>query len=242
MKCSIPKVYGRGEGGLTLLEVLVSVSFAAILLAVLAVPLSIGLVNRSQGKKITEATNLAQAQLEAIRTSWLDPNIIAGSTTTQGQQDFDNNNININAWNAPNTSSPCVPSAGSPFVSAYAAANKDMNYSDATKTPKLLTDPTQVAPNDINIPLKLKAIAIDANGDCKQDYWGQIMLGNPPDATGSANLRDTKRVVVRIFRLQDNPTALSYTPVNVASPTRYSQSPNQQRLPLAVLVTDISRP
>jgi type II secretory pathway pseudopilin PulG len=242
MKCSIPKIYGRDGRGLTLLEVLVSVSFAAILLAALAVPLSIGLINRSQGKKMTEATNLAQAQLEAIRTSWLDPNIVSGSTTTQGQQDFDNNNININAWNTPNTSSPCVPSAGAPFMSAYAAANKDMNYSDATKTPKLLTDPTQVAPNNINIPLALKAIAIDANGDCKQDYWGQILLGNPPDATGSANLRDTKRVVVRIFSLQDNPSTLSYTPVNAASPTRYSQSPNQQRLPLAVLVADIARP
>jgi type II secretory pathway pseudopilin PulG len=242
MKGSICKIYGRDGRGLTLLEVLVSVSFAAILLAALAVPLSIGLINRSQGKKMTEATNLAQAQLEAIRTSWLDPNIISGSTTTQGQQDFDNNNININAWNTPNTSSPCLPTTGSPFMSAYAAANKDMNYSDATKTPKLLTDPTQVAPNNINIPLPLKAIAIDANGDCTQDYWGQILLGNPPDATGSTNLRDTKRVVVRIFSLQDNPSTLSYTPVNAASPTRYSQSPNQQRLPLAILVADIARP
>jgi hypothetical protein len=229
--------------------VLVSIAFAAILLSALSVPLAIGLINRIQGRKLTEATNLAQSQVEAIRASWSVPTpVLAGTATpTIGQQNFDNNTINI-PWNTLNASQTCPPTPVG-VKTIYAATNKDLNYSDATKSPKLLTDPSLVSPNDVNIPSVVKAIEIDADGKpdlsgkCTQDYWGQIMFGNPDDNTGIA-LKDTKRVVVRIFDLKEDPKSLNIALAPTAKLSTYSLNPDPQNLglPLVVLVSDIPRP
>jgi type II secretory pathway pseudopilin PulG len=218
----------RSDGGLTLIEVLVSVTFAALLLSALTVPLTVGLINRSQSQKLTEATNLAQAQIEEIRSTWLDP-----SNPTQSQQNFDGNKVRI-AWKSPN---PCGDRT------ALTAVSLLTSNTTATNGDKLLSDASQIFPNDSKIDLTFKAIAIDKDGDCTQDYWGQIMLGNLPDDEGKASLKDVKRVVVRIFRLQDNPAILSNTPVNTAKLSTYSQRPNEQNpgAPLVVLVSDIPK-
>jgi type II secretory pathway pseudopilin PulG len=240
MKISLPI---RNHKGLTLVEVLVSVTFSAILLAGLSVPLSIGIINRQQGQNLTSATNLAQAQVESIRGSWMDPQASATTGVSVGQNDFDNNNIDI-AWNGPNTTSPCVPTAGGSLTNVYAAANTTLT---ANGTTTLLSDPSQIAPNSTSIPSTTRNIAIDANGDCQQDYWGQIIFGNAPDSTGTGQIPRTKRVVVRIFRVQTNPTNFSYTPVNAGRPTSYGTSTTTQNgvaisnLPVAVVVADIPR-
>jgi type II secretory pathway pseudopilin PulG len=250
MNDSVLSITKRKAKGLTLIEVLVSIAFAAILLSALSVPLAMGLINRIQGRKLTEATNLAQAQVEAIRASWSVPTpVIAGTATpTIGQQNFDNNRINI-SWNTLNATQACPPTpVGEKTI--YAATNKDLNYSDATKSPKLLTDPYLVAPNNVNIPSVVKAIEIDAdgkpdlNGKCTQDYWGQIMFGNAPDDNTGVALKDTKRVVVRIFTLEEDPKALNIALAPTVKLSAYSLNPNQQNLglPLVVLIADIPRP
>jgi type II secretory pathway pseudopilin PulG len=234
----------RNHKGLTLVEVLVSVTFSAILLAGLSVPLSIGLINRQQGQNLTSATNLAQAQIESIRGSWMDPQASATTGVSVGQNNFDNNNIAI-AWNAPNATSPCVSTAGGSLTNVYLATNLNLTYNDATNF--LLSDPSQIPPNSTAIPSATRNIAIDANGDCQQDYWGQIIFGNAPDSTGTGEIPRTKRVVVRIFRVQTNPTSFSYIPVNAGRPTSYGTSTTTQNgvaisnLPVAVVVADIPR-
>jgi Tfp pilus assembly protein PilV len=222
---------GRGErysSGLTLIEVLVSVTFAALLLSALTVPLTVGLINRSQSQKLTEATNLAQAQIEEIRSAWLDP-----ANPTQAQQNFDGNKVRI-IWKSPD---PCGDRT------ALASVGLLTFNATATNGDKLLSDASQIFPNDSKIDSNFKAIAIDKDGDCTPDYWGQIMLGNLPDNNETASLKNVKRVVVRIFRLQDNPASLSSTPVNTAKLSTYSQKPNAQNsgAPLVVLVSDIPK-
>ena len=214
--------------GLTLIEVLVSVTFAALLLAALTIPLSIGLINRSQSQKLTEATNLAQAQIEEIRSTWMDP-----SSLIQAQQNFDSNKVRI-IWKSPD---PCGDRTAITPVGSLTF------NTTATNGDKLLSDASQISPNDSKIDSTFKAIAIDADGNCTQDYWGQIMLGNLPDNDESASLKDVKRVIVRIFRLQDNPTSLSNAPVNTAKLSTYSQNPNAQNpgAPLVVLIADIPK-
>jgi Tfp pilus assembly protein PilV len=232
----------RNHKGLTLVEVLVSVTFSAILLAGLSVPLSIGLINRQQGQNLTSATNLAQAQVESIRSSWMDPRASATTGVSVGQNNFDNNNIAI-AWNSP--VSPCAPNAGRALDNVYSATNLNLTFNDTANF--LLSDPSQIAPNSTSIPSATRNIAIDANGDCQQDYWGQIIFGNAPDSTGTEQIPRTKRVVVRIFRVQTNPTNFSYTPVNAGRPTSYGTSTTTQNgvaisnLPSAVVVADIPR-
>jgi type II secretory pathway pseudopilin PulG len=218
----------RSMNGLTLIEVLVSVTFAALLLAALTVPLSIGLINRSQSQKLTEATNLAQAQIEEIRSTWMDP-----SSLIQAQQNFDSNKVRI-IWKSPD---PCGDRTAITPVSLLTF------NATATNGDKLLSDASQIFPNDSKIDSFFKAIAIDADGDCTQDYWGQIMLGNLPDNNETASLKDVKRVVVRIFRLQDNPASLRNAPVNTSKLSTYSQNPNEQNpgAPLVVLVSDIPK-
>jgi Tfp pilus assembly protein PilV len=218
----------RSDSGLTLIEVLVSVTFAALLLSALTVPLAVGLINRSQSQKLTEATNLAQAQIEEIRSAWLDP-----ANPTQAQQNFDGNKVRI-MWKSPD---PCGDR-----VAIVSVGSLTFNAT-ATNGDKLLSDASQISPNDGKIDLTFKAIAIDKDGDCTQDYWGQIMLGNLPDNNETASLKNVKRVVVRIFRLQDNPASLSNTPVNTAKLSTYSQKPNAQNsgAPLVVLVSDIPK-
>jgi Tfp pilus assembly protein FimT len=234
----------RTSIGLTLVEVLVSVTFTAVLLAGLSVPLSIGLINRQQGQNITEATSLAQAEMESIRGAWLDPTPTIDITKSVGQDDFDKNNINI-AWSAPNATNPCAPGGGISLTNVYAAGSVTLSRNDTTND--LLSDPSLLAPNSAEIPNSIKNIAIDSNGDCKQDYWGQIIFGNTPDSTGTDPIQRTKRVVIRIFRLQTDPSTLSYTPVNAARPTNYGQSTTVQNgvsimnLPLAVVIADIPR-
>jgi hypothetical protein len=208
------------------------------------VPLSIGLINRQQGQNITEATNLAQAQIESIRGKWLNSVSSATIGTSFGQSDFDNNNIKVD-WRAPNASAPCAPSAATTLDNVYAAGNVALSRSDTVKN--LLSNPSLLAPDSAQIPASVRNIAIDSNGDCKQDYWGQIIFGNAPDSTGNARIDRTKRVVVRIFRLQTDPSTLNYTPVNAARPTNFAQSSTVQNgvsimnLPLAVVTTDIPR-
>jgi type II secretory pathway pseudopilin PulG len=218
----------RSVRGLTLIEVLVSVTFAALLLSALTVPLTVGLINRSQSQKLTEATNLAQAQIEEIRSAWLDP-----SNPTQAQQNFDGNKVRI-IWKSPD---PCGNRV------AIIPVNLLTFNATAVNGNEILSDASQISPNDNKIDSTFKAIAIDADGDCTQDYWGQIMLGNLPDNNETASLKNVKRVVVRIFRLQDNPTSLSNTPVNTAKLSTYSQKPNAQNpgAPLVVLVSDIPK-
>jgi Tfp pilus assembly protein PilV len=234
----------RNSTGLTLVEVLVSVTFTAVLVAGLSVPLSIGLINRQQGQNITEATNLAQAEMESIRGTWLDPTPSADITKSVGQSDYDDNNINVD-WRAPNATTPCVASNGTFLTNVYAAGSVILSRNDTVNN--LLSNPSQLTPNSAEIPNSVKNIAIDSNGDCKQDYWGQIIFGNAPDTIGTAPIARTKRVVIRIFRLQTDPSTLSYTPVNAARPTSFSQSSTVQNgvpimnLPLAVIVADIPR-
>jgi Tfp pilus assembly protein PilV len=234
----------RNSIGLTLVEVLVSVTFTAVLVAGLSVPLSIGLINRQQGQNITEATNLAQAEMESIRGTWLDPTPSADVTKSVGQSDYDNNSINVD-WRAPNATSPCIPSDGTFLTNVYAAGNVNLSRNDTVNN--LLSNPSLLAPNSAEIPAAVRNIAIDSNGDCQQDYWGQIIFGNAPDSTGTARIDRTKRMVIRIFRLQTDPSTLNYTPVNAARPTSFAQSSTVQNgvsimnLPLAVIIADIPR-
>jgi Tfp pilus assembly protein PilV len=237
-------MYKRNSAGLTLVEVLVSVTFTAVLLAGLSVPLSIGLINRQQGQNITEATNIAQAEMERIRGTWLNSTASAVIGTSVGQSDFDNNNIKVD-WRAPNASAPCVVSAATTLTNVYTAGNVNLSRNDTVNN--LLSNPSLLAPSSVEIPIAVRSIAIDSNGDCRQDYWGQIIFGNAPDSTGTARIDRTKRVVIRIFRLQTNPSTLTYTPVNAARPTNFAQSSTMQNgvsimnLPLAVVIADIPR-
>lgn len=237
-------MYKRNSAGLTLVEVLVSVTFTAVLLAGLSVPLSISLINRQQGQNITEATNLAQAEMESVRGTWLNPVPSGTVGISVGQNAFDNNNINID-WRAPNASAPCVASAATTLTNVYAAGNVNLSRNDTVNN--LLSNPSLLTPNSAEIPVAVRNIAIDSNGDCQQDYWGQIIFGNAPDSTGTARIDKTKRVVIRIFRPQTDPSTLTYTPVNAARPTNFAQSSTIQNgvsimnLPLAVVIADIPR-
>lgn len=237
-------MHKRNSAGLTLVEVLVSVTFTAVLLAGLSVPLSIGLINRQQGQNITEATNLAQAEMERIRGTWLNPVPSGAVGISVGQNAFDNNNINID-WRAPNATAPCLASAATDLTNVYAAGNVNLSRNDTVNN--LLSNPALLAPNSAEIPAVVRNIAIDSNGDCRQDYWGQIIFGNAPDSTSIARIDRTKRVVIRIFRLQTDPGTLTYTPVNAARPTSYAQASTVQNgvsianLPLAVVIADIPR-
>jgi Tfp pilus assembly protein PilV len=240
-------MYRRNSIGLTLVEVLVSVTFTAVLLAGLSVPLSIGLINRQQGQNITEATNLAQAEMESIRGKWLNPTpSVVDITRSVGQTNFDNNDVDI-TWRAPNTTDPCIPANGASLSNVYAAGSASIALSRNDTVNNLLSNPALLTPNSAEIPNSVRNIAIDSNGDCQQDYWGQIIFGNAPDSTSVARIERTKRVVVRIFRLQTDPSTLSYTPVNAARPTSFAQSSTIQNgvsvmnLPLAVVIADIPR-
>lgn len=237
----------RSHQGLTLVEVLVSILIAATILGAVSAPIAVGVVNRRQGQNLTLATNLAQAQMESIRGSWGNSTIsTTDSTLTQGQVDYDNNNINI-AWSTA-SGAGCVPNAGATLSSVYAASSS-LTANDTVNA--LLSDPAQVAPNSALIPVAVRNIPIDTNSDCVQDYWGQIILGRPPSSPGSTTaLSYTKRVVVRIFRVQTDPngSTMNYTPVNPGKSQLYMTGRGVEQngvstwnLPLAVLIVDIPR-
>jgi type II secretory pathway pseudopilin PulG len=237
----------RNAAALTLVEVMVSILVSGLILGSLSAPMAVGVINRRQAQELTRATNLAQAELENIRGHWTDPTeatVPAGSERkTVGQQRFDDNQIPV-VWQVVRTGTPCAGPGGT--VNAYPSADASLTYNDATN--KLLSNPAQVAPNHALIPASVRTLSIDLDGDCQRDYWGQILMGNAPDNTGTARLENTKRVVVRLFRRQTNLTSLAYTPVNALRPHLYGVGSTQQGgvsmqdLPLVVLSADITRP
>jgi prepilin-type N-terminal cleavage/methylation domain-containing protein len=247
----------RNQHGLTLVEVLVSVSVAALLLSALSAPIAVGIINRRQGQDLTQATNIAQLQIESIRSGWGLPAQDATSAYPKsvGQSNYDNNQLLL-AWKQPGAGciANAVPNAG--FSGAYNAAGTNLVFdsTDNSTTPptNVLQNPASIAPNSNLIPAAVRAIPIDTNNDCVQDYWGQIMLANVASNTvtsgASSTSLGTKRVVIRIFRLQTNPTTLSYTPVNAQTPiyngsgipTR-TDGTSYFQLPVVVLVADIAR-
>jgi type II secretory pathway pseudopilin PulG len=237
----------RNRRALTLVEVLVSIMIAGTILGALSAPMAVGVINRRQGQNLTLATNAAQAEIESIRGSWANSAISAAdSKRTQGQVDYDSNNINV-AWSTTNEPG-CVPNPGATLNSVYPSSST-LTANDTTNA--LLSDPAQIAPNSAAIPAAVDNLPIDVNGDCIQDYWGQIILGRPPSGSGATTaLAYTKRVVVRIFRVQTDPdgTTMNFTPVNPGKPQLYlTGKANQQNgisswnLPLAVLIVDIPR-
>jgi type II secretory pathway pseudopilin PulG len=238
----------RNRRALTLVEVLVSIMIAGTILGALSAPMAVGVINRRQGQNLTLATNVAQAEMESIRGGWGNSAIsTTDSTRTQGQVDYDSNNINV-AWSTTVGTAACVPNPGATINSVYAAGST-MTANDAANA--LLSDPAQIAPNSAAIPAAVDNLPIDVNGDCIQDYWGQIILGRPPSGAGAITpLGFTKRVVVRIFRVQTDPDGetMNFTPVNPGKPQLYlTGKANQQNgvsswnLPLAVLIVDIPR-
>ncbi len=237
----------RNRRALTLVEVLVSILISGTLLGALAAPMAVGVINRRQGQNLTLATNIAQAEMEAIRGAWGNSAIsTTDSTRTQGQVDYDNNNLNI-SWST-TSGNGCVPNPGATISNVY-AANSTLTANDTANA--LLSDPAQIAPNSTLIPTTVDNLPIDSNGDCIQDYWGQIILGRAPSGSGATTaLGYTKRVVVRIFRVQTDPdgSTMNFTPVNPGKPQLYlTGKDNQQNgvsswnLPLAVLIVDIPR-
>jgi type II secretory pathway pseudopilin PulG len=239
----------RNRRALTLVEVLVSIMIAGTILGALSAPMAVGVINRRQGQNLTLATNVAQAEMESIRGGWGNSAISAiDSKRTQGQVDYDSNNINV-AWSTANVAGAgCVPNPGATLNSVYPASST-LTANDTTNA--LLSDPAQVAPNSAAIPAVVDNMPIDVNGDCIQDYWGQIILGRPPSGAGATTpLSFTKRVVVRIFRVQTDPdgATMNFIPVNPGKPQLYlTGRGNQQNgvsswnLPLAVLIVDIPR-
>lgn len=236
----------RSRRGLTLVEVLVSILVAATILGALSAPIAVGVVNRRQGQNLTLATNIAQAEMESIRGGWGNS---AASTVdskrTRGQVDYDSNNINV-AWSTA-SGTGCVPNPGGTLNSVYTDGTLVAN--DVANA--LLSDPAQIAPNSATIPAAVRNLPIDTNADCIQDYWGQIIVGRPPAGAGAATpLSFTKRVVVRIFRVQTDPSGatMNFIPVNPGRPQLYVTGRGFQQngvsswnLPLAVLIVDIPR-
>jgi type II secretory pathway pseudopilin PulG len=241
----------RNRRALTLVEVLVSIMIAGTILGALSAPMAVGVINRRQGQNLTLATNAAQAEIESIRGGWGNSAISADSKRTLGQVDYDSNNINV-AWSTANVAGAgCVPNPGATLNSVYPASST-LTANDTANA--LLSDVAQVAPNSASIPAAVRNIPIDTNGDCVQDYWGQIILGRAPSGTSGAAattpLSFTKRVVVRIFRVQTDPGAdtMNFIPANPGKPQLYlTGKANQQNgvsswnLPLAVLIVDIPR-
>jgi type II secretory pathway pseudopilin PulG len=237
----------RNRRALTLVEVLVSIMIAGTILGALSAPMAVGVINRRQGQNLTLATNAAQAEMESIRGGWGNSAIsTSDSTRTQGQVDYDSNNINV-AWSTA-TGNVCVPNPGATITNVY-PSNSTLTANDATNA--LLSDPAQVAPNSAAIPAAVDNLPIDTNGDCIQDYWGQIILGRPPAGVGATTpLGYTKRVVVRIFRVQTDPdgATMNFTPANPGKPQLYltgrgnvQNGVSSWNLPLAVLIVDIPR-
>jgi type II secretory pathway pseudopilin PulG len=248
-------VFMRKKGGLTLVEVLVSVTVAAAILAALSAPMAVGIINRRQGQDITQATNLAQMEIEGIRNKWQNPKLIDAApsqvaTLTEGQQGYDNNTIDV-VWNQSQAATPCVPPATLPAPTTVTAEITTDSPSDAAV--KQLSDQANIPPNSASITTNLRNIPIDADNNCVQDYWGQVMVSNVagenPSAGGAAaTASGAKRVIVRIFRRQSNLAALNYVPVN-ARTSLYNSSGIQRDaagvsfldLPVVVLVADIAR-
>jgi type II secretory pathway pseudopilin PulG len=248
-------VFTRKKSGLTLVEVLVSVTVAAAILAALSAPMAVGIINRRQGQDITQATNLAQMEIEAIRNKWQDSRLVAVAagqvpTLTQGQQDYDNNRVDI-VWSQAQAVAPCPPSNVLPTPTTVTAGIT--SDSPASAAVQELSDQANIPPNSALITAALQNIPIDADNNCVQDYWGQVMVSNVasenPSAGGAAStVSGTKRIVVRIFRRQSNLAALNYTPVD-ARTSLYNSSGIQQtaagvsflNLPVVVLVADIAR-
>jgi type II secretory pathway pseudopilin PulG len=250
----------RKKSGLTLVEVLASVTVAAAILAALSAPMAVGIINRRQGQDVTQATNLAQLEIEAIRRSWQIPAPVApavagqASTTTLGQQNYDKNIVSV-AWNPGGAG--CVSTAVPTPVPVAATPTSDST--DAVTGIKVLNNQANIPPNSSAITAALSNIPIDADNDCNRDYWGQVMVSDiassSPTGSGAATV-GMKRIVVRIFRSQSNLAALDYVPVN-ARTSLYNASGIQKDklttaagaavsvsfldLPVVVLVADIAR-
>jgi type II secretory pathway pseudopilin PulG len=245
-------VLTRNKRGLTLVEVLASVTVAAAILAALSAPMAVGIINRRQGQDVTQATNLAQMEIEAIRNNWQNSALIAvppgqTPTTTEGQQDYDNNNIRV-VWNQA-IAGACVPGSLPGATEVTAQITSDSPPLSAVQE---LSDQANIPPNSALITATLRNIPIDADNNCFQDYWGQVMVSNiasaNPTAGGGAASTGAKRIVVRIFRRNSDLTTLNYVPVN-ARTSLYNSSGIQRTaagisfldLPVVVLVADIAR-
>jgi type II secretory pathway pseudopilin PulG len=256
--------FKRNQGGLTLVEVLASVTVAAAILAALSAPMAVGIINRRQGQDVTQATNLAQMEIESIRRNWQTAELIPGvsgqpPSMTKGQQNYDNNVVSV-AWNQ--AAVGCVP--GSP-ITVIPEVTADITYDaiDTTTTPgtpiKVLNNPSNISPNSGSITAGLNNVRIDANNDCAQDYWGQVVVSNIASAnptSGATYTAGMKRIVVRIFRKQSVLASLDYIPVNTRT-SLYNASGIQKTaltnaagapvdvsfldLPVVVLVADIAR-
>jgi type II secretory pathway pseudopilin PulG len=250
----------RKKSGLTLVEVLASVTVAAAILAALSAPMAVGIINRRQGQDVTQATNLAQLEIEAIRRSWQIPAPVAPavagqvSTTTLGQQNYDKNIVSV-AWNPGGAG--CIANTVPTPVPVTADTTSDST--DAVTGIKVLNNQANIPPNSSSITAALSNISIDADNDCDRDYWGQVMVSDiassSPTGSGAATV-GMKRIVVRIFRSQSNLAALNYVPVN-ARTSLYNASGIQKNnlttaagaavsvsfldLPVVVLVADIAR-
>jgi type II secretory pathway pseudopilin PulG len=255
--------FKRNQSGLTLVEVLASVTVAAAILAALSAPMAVGIINRRQGQDVTQATNLAQMEIESIRRNWQSAALIPGvgglaPTMTKGQQNYDNNVVSV-AWNQAPTAG-CIP--GPITVIPEVTANITYDAIDTTTTPgtsiKVLNNPSNIPPNSSSITVGLNNVRIDANNDCTQDYWGQVLVSNIASAnpTSGTYTAGMKRVVVRIFRKQSVLANLDYVPVNTRT-SLYNASGIQKTplttaagaatdvsfldLPVVVLVADIAR-
>jgi type II secretory pathway pseudopilin PulG len=253
--------FQRKKSGLTLVEVLASVTVAAAILAALSAPMAVGIINRRQGQDVTQATNLAQMEIESIRRNWQTATLIAGvngqaPTITQGQQNYDNNVVSL-AWNQ--AAPGCVVNTLPAATSVTATITSDTTDTSTGTPIQVLNNPSNIPPNSGSITAGLSNVPIDANNDCVQDYWGQVIVSNIASAnptSGGTYTAGMKRVVVRIFRRQSVISALNYVPVN-ARVSLYNSSGIQQSalttstgtavnvsfldLPIVVLVADIAR-
>jgi type II secretory pathway pseudopilin PulG len=202
----------RATGGVTLVEVLIAAVIAALLLTSLAAFFAVSTIKRYQSLKIVQATNLAESQINEVREFWQ-------SFDDQGVSYFDRQDL-VFAWS--DDYLPKVPSTS--------------NYPT-----KDLKDPAAIAPDSNRIPLKQRAIPIDADGDGTTDFLAQVFVGAVPGTSGTL-----KRLVVRIFDKNAVLATLDKTPVLALRPLVYGDGAmvNAQgtEAPLVVLVADLTRP
>ncbi|WP_287129657.1 prepilin-type N-terminal cleavage/methylation domain-containing protein, partial [Candidatus Cyanaurora vandensis] len=143
----------RSARGVTLIEVLISAVIAALLLSSLASFFAISLVKRAQGNRLGAAVQLAQSQVNEVRSFW-------NTFDENGESYFDKQAM-VFAW-----SDDYFPTVGT--------TNNAPTYQE-------LTDPTLVPANASQIPTNLRAIPVDTTGDGEADFLAQVFVGQPPD-------------------------------------------------------------
>jgi prepilin-type N-terminal cleavage/methylation domain-containing protein len=203
----------RRPQGLTLIEVLVSAVIAALLLSSLASFFALAGVKRLQSQRLSEATQLAESQINEVTRFW-------ETFAEDGESYFDKQAL-VFAW-----SDEYFPEV--PTISNYRS--------------QVLKDPSAIPANAPAIPEALRIIPVDTDGDNQADFLAQVFVGNTPDAEPGELKRLVVRIYDKQAPLEDmdQTPVVALKPLVYGNNEAFTEQGLQA--PLVVLVADIRRP